>query len=177
MTVNKTSNSNNQTWLKDNHVWGESLQVRHPTDMVNGKSHKMNTSDFCMYGGCGSTYIQKRPNIGNALRGLLPGTQLEKDSSNKARVLSHMSLGVISTKHQSDANTAGQSGPGGDDNDGVRRIPQSLSFCEDPSSDCLVLHPVHSLVGVVLPLLRDSWCVLQPKLTAHLSSNVSSDNK
>ena len=66
--------------------------------MVNGNSHKMNTSDFCMYGGCWSTYIHKRPNIGNALRGLFTGTQSEKDGSNKARVSSHMSLGVISTK-------------------------------------------------------------------------------
>ena len=48
---------------------------------------------------CWSTYIQKRPNIGNALRGLFTGRQSEKDGSNKARVLSHMSLGVISTKH------------------------------------------------------------------------------
>ena len=53
-----------------------------------------------MYGGCWSTYIHKRPNIGNALRGLFTGTQSEKDGSNKARVLSHMSLGVISTKHK-----------------------------------------------------------------------------
>ena len=67
--------------------------------MVNGNSHKMNTLDFCMYGGCWSTYIHKRPNIGNALRGLFTGTQSEKDGSNKARVLSHMSLGVISIKH------------------------------------------------------------------------------
>ena len=58
----------------------------------------MNTSDFCMYGGCWSTYIHKKPNIGNALRDLFTGTQSEKDGSNKARVLSHMSLGVISTK-------------------------------------------------------------------------------
>ena len=75
------------------------MQARHPTDMVNGNSHKMNTSDFCMYEGCWSTYIHKRPNIGNALRGPFTGTQSEKDGSNKARVLSHMSLGVISTKH------------------------------------------------------------------------------
>ena len=74
------------------------MQARHPTDMVNGNSHKMNTSDFCMCGGCWSTYIHKRPNIGNALRSLFTGTQSEKDGSNKARVLSHMSLGVISTK-------------------------------------------------------------------------------
>ena len=59
----------------------------------------MNTSDFCMYGGCWSTYIHKRLNIGNALRVLFTGTQSEKDGSNKACVLSHMSLGVISTKH------------------------------------------------------------------------------
>ena len=59
----------------------------------------MNPSDFCMYGGCWSTYIHKRPNISNALRGLFTGTQSEKDGSNKARVSSHMSLGVISTKH------------------------------------------------------------------------------
>ena len=51
-----------------------------------------------MYGGCWSTYIYKRPNIGNALRVLFTGTQSEKDGSNKARVSSHMSLGVISTK-------------------------------------------------------------------------------
>ena len=37
--------------------------------------------------------------MGNALRGLFTGTQSEKDGSNKARMLSHMSLGVISTKH------------------------------------------------------------------------------
>ena len=59
----------------------------------------MNTSDFCKNGGCWSTYIHKRPNIGNALRGLFTGTQSEKDGSNKARMLSRMSLGVISTKH------------------------------------------------------------------------------
>ena len=85
MTVNKTPNSNNQTWLKDNHVWRESPQARHPTDMVNGNSHKMNTSDFCMYGGCWSTYIHKRPNMGNALRGLFTRVQSEKDGSNKTR--------------------------------------------------------------------------------------------
>ena len=95
MTVNKTSNSNNQTWLKDNHVWRESQQARHPTDMVNGNSH---SSTFVCMGDCWSTYIHKRPNIGNALRDLFTGTQSEKDGSNKARVLSHMSLGVISTK-------------------------------------------------------------------------------
>ena len=66
--------------------------------MVNGNSHKMNASDFCMYGGCWSTYIHKRPNIGNALRGFFTGAQSEKDGSNKARTLSPMSLGVISTK-------------------------------------------------------------------------------
>ena len=49
---------------------------------------------------CWLTYIHKRPNIGNALRGLFPGVQLEKDGSNKTCTLSHMSLGVISTKHQ-----------------------------------------------------------------------------
>ena len=59
----------------------------------------MNTSDFCIYGGCWSTYIHKWPNIGNALRGFFTGTQSEKDGSNKAHMLSHMSLGVISTKH------------------------------------------------------------------------------
>ena len=47
---------------------------------------------------CWLTYIHKWPNIGNALRGLFTGTQSEKDGSNKARVSSHMSLGVISTK-------------------------------------------------------------------------------
>ena len=50
-------------------------------------------------GQCWSTYIHKRPNIGNALRGLFTGVQSEKDGSNKTRTLSHMSLGVISTKH------------------------------------------------------------------------------
>ena len=49
--------------------------------------------------GCWSTYIHKRPNIGNTLRGLFTGMQSEKDGSNKARMMSHMSLGVISTKH------------------------------------------------------------------------------
>ena len=72
--------------------------------MVNGNSHKMNTSDFCMCGGCWSTYIHKWPNIGNALRGFFTGTQSEKDGSNKARVLSHMSLGVISTKQSMNSN-------------------------------------------------------------------------
>ena len=57
-----------------------------------------NTLGTCGWG-CWSTYIHKRPNIGNALRGLFTGTQSEKDGSNKAGVLSHMSLGVISTKH------------------------------------------------------------------------------
>ena len=47
---------------------------------------------------CWSTYIHKRPNIGNALRGFFTGVQSEKDGSNKTRKLSHMSLGVISTK-------------------------------------------------------------------------------
>ena len=51
-----------------------------------------------MYGGCWSAYIHERPNIGNALRGPFTGTQSEKDGSNKARMLSRMSLGVISTK-------------------------------------------------------------------------------
>ena len=68
--------------------------------MVNDNSHKMNTSDFCMYGRCWSTYIHKRPNIGNALRGFFTGAQSEKDGSNKTRTLSHMSLGVISTKQE-----------------------------------------------------------------------------
>ena len=27
-------------------------RLKRITDMVNGNSHKMNTSDFCMYGGC-----------------------------------------------------------------------------------------------------------------------------
>ena len=90
----------------------------------------MNTSDFCMYGGCWSTYIHKRPsshwvphscglvlhlskklsklihkrpNIGNALRGFFTGVQSEKDGSNKTRTLSHMSLGVISTKQRCSA--------------------------------------------------------------------------
>ena len=53
---------------------------------------------FCFPCTCLSTYIHKRPNIGNALREPFTGTQSEKDGSNKARVLSHMSLGVISTK-------------------------------------------------------------------------------
>ena len=54
--------------------------------------------DFC--GTCSwSTYIHKRPNIGNALRGLFTGVQSEKDGSNKTRALSHMGLGVIPTKH------------------------------------------------------------------------------
>ena len=57
-----------------------------------------------MYGGCWSSYIHKRPNIGNSLRALFTGTQSEKDGSNKARVLSHMSLGVISTKQLVDEN-------------------------------------------------------------------------
>ena len=69
----------------------------------------MNTSDFCMCGGCWSTYIHKRPNIGNALRGLFTGTQSEKDGSNKARVLSHMSLGVISTKQKGRSGTRNSS--------------------------------------------------------------------
>ena len=47
---------------------------------------------------CWSTYTHKRPNIGNALRGFFTGVQSEKGDSNKTRTLSHMSLGVISTK-------------------------------------------------------------------------------
>ena len=52
-----------------------------------------------VFAGCWSTYIHKRPNIGNAFRGFFTGVQSEKDGSNKTRTLSHMSLGVISTKH------------------------------------------------------------------------------
>ena len=59
--------------------------------------HMVNYFSLC--GKCWSTYIHKRPNIGNALRGLFTRTQSEKDGSNKAHALSHMSLGVISTKH------------------------------------------------------------------------------
>ena len=48
---------------------------------------------------CWSTYIHKRPNIGNTLRFFFTGVQSEKGGSNKACTQSHMSLGVISTKH------------------------------------------------------------------------------
>ena len=52
----------------------------------------------------------------------------------------------------SGATTLGQSGPGGDGNEGVLRILQSSSIIGTLSSDCLVSYPGHSLGGGVLPL-------------------------
>ena len=46
--------------------------------------------------------------------------------------------------------TPGQRGLGNDGNEGVRNIPQSSSIIGTSPSDCLVLYPGHSLVGVLL---------------------------
>ena len=76
------------------------IMMLYKNTKVKVRSPDGDTNYFDIVAGvCWSTYIHKRPNIGNALRGLFTGTQSEKDGSNKARVLSHMSLGVISTKH------------------------------------------------------------------------------
>ena len=47
---------------------------------------------------------------------------------------------------QSVATTPGQSGPGSNGNEGVLRIPQSLSITGTLSTDSLVFYPGHSLV-------------------------------
>ena len=49
-----------------------------------------------------------------------------------------------------------QSRPGSNGNEEVLRISQSLRITGISSSDCLVSYPVHSLVGVVLPLCRSA---------------------
>ena len=49
---------------------------------------------------------------------------------------------------QSTATTPGQSGPGGNGNEGVRHIPQ-ISKAGASLSDCLMSYPGHSLVGVL----------------------------
>ena len=49
----------------------------------------------------------------------------------------------------------GKSEPGSDGNEGVLCIPQSSSIPGASPSDCLVLYPGHSLVGV-LTLCRDA---------------------
>ena len=54
----------------------------------------------------------------------------------------------------SDATIPGQSGPGNDGNEGVRRIPQSCSITRTSPSDCLVSYTDPSLGGV-FPLCRD----------------------
>ena len=52
----------------------------------------------------------------------------------------------------SGATTLDQRRPGSNGNEGVLRIPQSLSLTENSPSDCLVAYPGHSLVVGVLPL-------------------------
>ena len=47
--------------------------------------------------------------------------------------------------------TPGQSGPGGNGNEGVLCIPQSSSITGTSPSDYLVSYPRHSLSGGVLP--------------------------
>ena len=59
----------------------------------------------------------------------------------------------------SGATAPGQSGPGGDDNEGVLRIPQSFSITGITPSDCLVLYPGRTLEGV-LPFCRSVFSSL-----------------
>ena len=66
-------------------------------------------------------------------------------------------------KTLSGATTPGHSGPGSDGNKGLLHIPQSSSITGTSTSDCLVSYPEHSLVeGSLIPLQRNSWCILQP---------------
>ena len=51
----------------------------------------------------------------------------------------------------SGATTLGQSGPGGDGNEGALHIPQSSSITEASPSDCSGSYPRHSLGGGILP--------------------------
>ena len=53
----------------------------------------------------------------------------------------------------------GHSEPGGDDNEGVLRIPLSSSFTS--TVDCFVSYPEHALWGV-LPLCRETVGVTTP---------------
>ena len=53
----------------------------------------------------------------------------------------------------------GQSGPGGDGNEGVLWIPQCSSITEASPSDCIVSHLGHPLRGILF-LYRDAFDVL-----------------
>ena len=72
----------------------------------------------------------------------------------------------------SGATTPGQSGPGGNGNDGVLRI---LSITGTSPSDCLVSYPGLSWWwwGSVTPLQKRSRCILQPKPTGQSILNES----
>ena len=52
---------------------------------------------------------------------------------------------LFTFNHLSGATTQGQSGPGGDVNKRVIRIPQSPSVTGASPSDCLVSYPGHTL--------------------------------
>ena len=54
---------------------------------------------------------------------------------------------------------------GSDGNEGVLCITQSSSIIGTSSSDCLVPYLGHSLGGSLIPLQRDSRCILQPQPT------------
>ena len=58
----------------------------------------------------------------------------------------------------SGATTPDQSGPGSNGNEGVLRIPQSLSIAGTSPSDCLVSYN-RILIGGVLPLCRGTISV------------------
>ena len=64
--------------------------------------------------------------------------------------------------------TLDQSEPGSDGSKRVFHIPQTSPL------DCLVLYPGHSLGGggVLIPLQRCSWCILQPQASGQQSARV-----
>ena len=65
----------------------------------------------------------------------------------------------------SGATTSGPSGTGGNGNEGLLCIPQIFKAGALPWN-CLISYSGISLEGGVLtPLLRWSWCILQPQLT------------
>ena len=70
----------------------------------------------------------------------------------------------------SGATTLGWSGPGSNGNKGVLRIPQSSYIIETSQSDCLVSYPGHSFwgQGILMPLQRSIWCILQSQLTGQI---------
>ena len=69
----------------------------------------------------------------------------------------------------SGATIPGQSGPGSNGNEGVLRIPQSNSNTGTSPSDCLESYQNTRWGGVLLPLQRSRWCILQQQPTGQFS--------